>query len=129
MKKFNSIIQLIIITVVLFATSSALAQTGNGMSSPEAMASQQTKYIAEQLKLEGQQVKDLNEINLLYAQQMNELGRRSSGENSKSEVEALKRSHSNKIRSLLSSEKYREYLALQKKEDEKEKQLEKKMKN
>jgi len=124
MKKLNSTFQLIFIAVVLFTTSKAQAQSGNGMTSPEAMASQQTKYIAEQLKLEEQEVKDLKEINLLYAQQMNELGRKSSGENSKNEVEALKRSHSNKIRSLLSSEKYREYLALKQKQEKMEEEKE-----
>lgn len=118
MKKLNSIFQLSLIAVILFSAGNIQAQMQNsGATSPEAMASQQTKYIAKQLKLEGQQIKDLKEINLLYAQQINELSTKSSGENSKNEIEALKRSHSNKIRSLLSSEKYREYLALEKKQD------------
>ena len=119
MKILNSIIKFSFIAVVFFVAGSMQAQMQNsGATSPEAMASEQTKYLAKQLQLEGKQVKDLEEINLMYAQQFIELRKKGTDDNSKSDIEALKRSHSNKMRSLLSSEKYREYLALKSKEED-----------
>lgn len=119
MKNLISIIKLNLITVIFLIAGSMQAQMQNsGATSPEAMASEQTKYLAKQLQLEGKQVKDLEEINLMYAQQVIELRKKGTDDNSKNDIEALKRSHSNKMRSLLSSEKYRKYLALKSKEED-----------
>lgn len=87
--------------------------------SAEAMANQLTRNEVEVLKLDAKEAKDLKQINLMYAERMMEL-RKTSATQNKTEVEALKRSHSQKIKSLLSSEKYQAYLAL--KEDEKKKE-------
>lgn len=119
MKNLISIIKLNLITAIFLIAGSMQAQMQNsGATSPEAMASEQTKYLAKQLQLEGKQVKDLEEINLMYAQQFIELRKKGTDDNSKNDIEALKRSHSNKMRSLLSSEKYRKYLALKSKEED-----------
>jgi hypothetical protein len=110
---------MVLATFLLFQNISAQVQTAMA-TSPEAMAQQQTKYEASALNLDSKQAKDLGEINLLYAQQMMELRKKAANENTKNEVEALKRSHSNKIRSLLSSDKYKQYLALKKEDAKKE---------
>ena len=101
---------------VFFSIQTVEAQVQTAMAtSPEAMAQQRTKYEAAELKLDAKQAKSLGEINLLYAQQMMELRKKASNEGTKDEVEALKRSHSNKIRSLLNSRQFQQYLALDKK--------------
>ena len=122
MKNLNSIFKLsLIIGIFLIANNIQAQEQYAKTNSAEAVASQQTKYLAEALKLEGEQIKDLEQINLLYAKQIENLRKKASSDNSKTDIEALKRSHTNKIRSLLSSEKYQEYLALKKKEEEVEK--------
>lgn len=93
-------------------------------SSVENMANRQTKYEVQQLKLDAKEAKSLGQINLLYAQQLVQLRKQNASESKKSEVEALKRSHSQKIRSLLSSEKFQEYLALKENEQKKKKKSE-----
>ena len=119
MKKLNTIIKLNFIVAIFFITGNMQAQVQSvKTSSPEAMASEQTKYLAKKLNLEGKQVKDLEEINLIYAKQVIELRKKGTDDNSKNDIEALKRSHSNKMRSLLSSKKYRKYLALKSKQED-----------
>lgn len=67
--------------------------------------------------MDAKELKDLNQINRAYNREMKKLNRKSSV-NREKDVEALKRSHSLKIKSLLSSEKYRNYLEMKKKEEE-----------
>ena len=115
MKKVKSLLNLGFALVAFFAFQNIEAQVQTAMStSPEAMATQQTKYEASALNLDSKQAKNLGEINLMYAQQMMEIRKKASNENSKDEIEALKRSHSNKIRSLLGSQQFQKYLALKK---------------
>jgi hypothetical protein len=115
MKKVKSLLNLGFILVAFLAFQNVEAQVQTAMStSPEAMASQQTKYEAAALNLDSKQAKSLGEINLMYAQQMMEIRKKASNENSKNEIEALKRSHSNKIRSLLGTQEFQKYLALKK---------------
>ena len=116
METLKKIFQFSFITAIFFLSGNMRAQLpSEKTSSSQATVIRQTDYIAKQLKLEGKQIKDLEQINLLYAQQLSELRQKGGNGNSKTEIEALKRSHSNKIRSLLSSDKYQEYLALKKK--------------
>lgn len=122
MKTLKSTLQIGFILMFFFLAGNVQAQVQSAMSSsPEAMASQQTKYEADQLQLDAKEAIDLAQVNLLYAQQMTALRKKANDESSKTEIEALKRSHTNKIRSLLSSEKYRKYLELKKMEDDAEK--------
>jgi flagellar biosynthesis component FlhA len=111
--------------VFLLATQTQAQVQYAKATSPEAMANQQTKYEAKELKLDSKQAQDLGKINLFYAQKMIELRKQANSENTKDEVEALKRTHSQNIRSLIGSEKYQNYLALKKKESEAEKEAEK----
>ncbi len=117
MKRLKALLNFGLIMGILFAFQNTEAQVQTAVStSPEAMATQQTKYEASALDLDSKQAKDLGEINLMYAQQLMELRKKATNENTKSEIKALKRSHSNKIRSLLGSQQFQKYLAL-KKED------------
>ena len=89
-------------------------------TSAEAMANQLTRFEVDQLKLDAKEAKDLKEINFLYAESLLELRKKAGKENSKTEEKALRRSHNLKIRSILSSEKYQQYLTLkrEKRKDE-----------
>lgn len=123
MKSLKSLLQFgFVFSFLLLSTTMTAQNQTPRATSAEAMANQLTRYEVEQLKLDAKEAKDLKEINLLYADRILELRKKASGENNKTEEEALKRSHSQKIRSILSSEKYQQYLALKKKEEaEKEK--------
>ncbi|NBC57278.1 MAG: hypothetical protein GVY05_03190 [Bacteroidetes bacterium] len=108
----------------LFSFNLSLAQVQyEKTNSADAMAERMTKYEVQQLNLDAKEAESLGQINLLYAQQMVAIRKQNASNNNKSEIEALKRSHNQKIRSLLSSEKFQKYLAL--KEDEEKKTPEK----
>lgn len=117
--QFLSKIGFVLAIFLMSSQVSAQGQTPQATSA-ESMANQLTKYEVEQLKLDAKEAVDLSQINLIYAQRLNELSKKASNENNKNEVEALKRSHNQKVRSLLSSEKYQQYLALKKEEAKKE---------
>lgn len=117
--QFLSKIGFVLAIFLMSSQVSAQGQTPRATSA-ESMANQLTKYEVEQLKLDAKEAVDLSQINLIYAQRLNELSKKASNENNKNEVEALKRSHNQKVRSLLSSEKYQQYLALKKEEAKKE---------
>ncbi|RRO14388.1 hypothetical protein [Flavobacteriaceae bacterium 14752] len=107
----------------LFVFTSAVAQERYAKTrSAKAIAEQQTRFEAEQLELDAKEVKSLGKINLMYTRQLRILQKQAPNQNNKNEIEALKRSHSLKIKSLISSEKYQEYLALKKEKEEKEAQ-------
>jgi len=114
----NSHFGLVLFFFFVFASTQAQEQYAKTRSA-EAIAEQKTRYEVDQLKLDAKEAKDLGEINLMYAQQMQKLQKQASAQNKKREIQALKRSHSLKIKSLISSEKYREYLALQKEQEKK----------
>lgn len=121
MKTFKTLLNISLLSGIFFLTQTLEAQVQTAMStSPEAMAQQQTKYEASALNLDSKEAKDLGEINQLYAQQMSALRKKANDENIKEEIEALKRSHSNKIRSLLGSAQFQKYLALKKDQTQKE---------
>ncbi len=104
----------------VFLISSAVAQERYEKTrSATDIAQQRTSYEVKQLKLDAKEAKSLGEVNLMYAQQMMALQRQAPTQNKKEEIQALKRSHSLKIKSLISSEKYQEYQALQKKQEQK----------
>jgi len=109
---------------IFFITSSvalnAQDQTPRATSA-EVMANELTRFEVDQLKLDAKQAKDLKEINFLYAESLLELRKKAGKENSKTEEKALRRSHNLKIRSILSSEKYQQYLALKREERKEEK--------
>lgn len=121
MKTFEKIIGYCFVLVLLFSAEITFGQQAAQTNTPESTAAQRTKYEAKALQLEAEEAIDLAQINLLYAQQMSELRKKASDANNKDDVEALKRSHTNKIRSILSSAKYQEYLALDKKDKKDEK--------
>lgn len=117
MKTFKTLLKLGIACSMLFTSANVLAQLQTPeASSAEAMANNLTKYETDELKLDAKEATDLAQINLIYAQRLQEIRKKNSSNNSKNEIEALKRSHSQKVKSLLSSEKYQQYLALKKKE-------------
>lgn len=92
------------------------------VSSAQNMANQLTRNEVKSLSLNEKEAKDLKEINLMYTRQLQKLNRTSNAD--RKDIEALKRSHSLKIKSLLSSEKYRKYLELKEQEQKKEKDKE-----
>lgn len=110
---------LALILALIFSPLTAQIQYEKA-NSAESMANEKTKYEVKKLELDAKEAKSLGQINLMYAKQMQELKRKTSL-NNKSEVEALKRSHSQKIKSLLSSEKYRKYLELNKEKGKEQK--------
>ncbi|MBS3738160.1 hypothetical protein [Mesohalobacter halotolerans] len=104
----------------LFIFNLSLAQVQyEKTNSADAMAERMTKYEVQQLNLDAKEAESLGQINLLYAQQMVAIRKQNASNNNKTEIEALKRSHNQKIRSLLSSEKFQKYLALKEDEDKK----------
>lgn len=121
-KNFNSI--LVLFFILLFSSSMAQVQYEKTQS-VEAIANERTKYEAKKLELDAKETESLGQINLLYTEQMMALKKQKASQNNKSEIKALKRSHSQKIKSLLSSEKYRKYLDLNKEKGKKEKKLKK----
>lgn len=123
-KFFNS--GLVLLFILLFSSSMAQVQYEK-TKSVEAIASERTKYEAKQLELDAEEVESLEQLNLMYTERMMALKKQTNSQNNKSEIEALNRSHSQKIKSLLSSEKYRKYLALKREEkkDKEQKKLEK----
>lgn len=125
MKTLKTIHQLGLMSFVFLVFGHVQAQQAAMSTSPETMANQQTKYEAAELKLDAKEAIDLAQVNLLYAQQMIQLRNKASEESSRNEIEALKRSHSNKIRSLLSTDKYRKYMELKKMDDNLDKKKDK----
>ncbi|WP_157594934.1 hypothetical protein [Psychroflexus tropicus] len=91
-------------------------------TSVEAMANQLTRYEVDQLKLDAREAKDLKKINMIYAESLLDLRKKAGKENTITQERALRRSHNLKIRSILSSKKYQEYLALKQRDAEDEKE-------
>jgi hypothetical protein len=122
MEFLKSVTKLGFVFVILLLSSEMTAQDQTPRAtSAESMANRLTRYEVDQLKLDAKEAKDLKEINFLYAERLLDIRRKAGRENSKrEEEEALKRSHSLKIRSILSSEKYQQYLALKKEDDNEE---------
>jgi hypothetical protein len=122
MEFLKSVTKLGFVFVILLLSSEMTAQDQTPRAtSAESMANRLTRYEVDQLKLDAKEAKDLKEINFLYAERLLDLRKKAGRENSKrEEEEALKRSHSLKIRSILSSEKYQQYLALKKEDDNEE---------
>lgn len=92
------------------------------------IAGNQSEYSIDELELDDIKAKTLKSVNDSYIDRMKQLMKKGSGA-SREDVEALKRSHNLKIRSILSVEEYEKYLLLQaKKRKEKEAASEKSMK-
>ncbi len=124
--KSIKILQTGLILFFSFIISTSIAQVQyEKTQSVESIANERTQYEAKKLELDAKEAKSLGQINLMYTQQLMELKKQYATQDNKSEIEALKRSHSQKIKSLLSSKKYRKYLELSKEKNEKEEKFKK----
>jgi hypothetical protein len=122
--KFSKSISTLGLTFVFFLLSfvmTAQDQTPRA-TSVESMANQLTRYEVDQLKLDAREAKDLKKLNMIYAESLLDLRKKAGKENNITQERALRRSHNLKIRSILSSKKYQEYLALKQQEAEGEKE-------
>lgn len=110
MKKLNSFIKITTFLLVLSFTFTANAQIDEKANSSQ-IADNDTDFVVSELDLDATKAKDLKSINAAYSAKMKELMNKGSGASEK-EIEALKRSHTNKIRTILDVEEYEKYLLM-----------------
>jgi hypothetical protein len=110
MKNIKTILKLTTFVLAVSLSFSAKAQIDEKATSVQ-IADSNTDFVVSELDLDATKAKDLKSINEAYANKMRELMSRGTGASEK-EVEALKRSHTNKIRSILDVEEYEKYLLM-----------------
>lgn len=125
MKTLKSLLKITTFLIILCFTFTTQAQ--NEKTNSAQIAGNQTEYSIDELELDDVKAKDLKSINDAYSAKMKELMKKGSGASEK-EIEALKRSHTNKIRSVLNVEEYEKYLLLQAKIRKEKEAAEKSMK-
>lgn len=111
MTTLKSIIKLTFFMLVLGIAFTNNAHAQNEKATSPQIAGNQTDFIVNELDLDASKAKDLKSINDAYSDKMKELMKKGSGA-SEDEIEALKRSHNNKIRSVLDIEEYEKYLLM-----------------
>lgn len=127
MKSIKTILKLTTFVLVFCMSFTANAQ-GYEKTNSAQIAANDTDFFVNELDLDATKAKDLKSINDVYTAKMQELMRKGSGASEK-EIEALKRSHTNKIRSILDIKEYEKYLLLQAKKRKEKEAKEKSMKS
>jgi len=111
MKSLKSIFKLAPFVLVLCLAFNTNTIAQNEKATSPQIAGNQTEFIINELDLDAAKAKDLKSINDAYSDKMKQLMKKGSGA-SEEEIEALKRSHTNKIRSVLDIEEYEKYLLM-----------------
>lgn len=111
MTTFKSISKVIFFMFVLGIAFTIDVHAQNEKATSPQIAGNQTDFIINELELDDTKAKDLKSINDAYSDKMKQLMKKGSGA-SEDEIEALKRSHNNKIRSVLDIEEYEKYLLM-----------------
>lgn len=108
LKTFFNLVCIVFVLSLIFNTN---ANAQNEKASSAQIAGNQAEFIVNELDLDATKAKDLKSINDAYSAKMKELMKKGSGASEK-EIEALKRSHTNKIRSVLDIKEYEQYLLM-----------------
>ena len=128
MKTLNSFIKVASFVLVLSFVFTSNAQVQYEKTNSAQIADNETDFIVNELDLDATKAKDLKSITDAYSAKMRELMRKGTGASEK-EIEALKRSHNNKIRSVLDVEEYEKYLLMKAKMRKEKEAKDKKMKS
>jgi len=127
MKTIKTVLNITMFLFVLSLSVNVNAQIDEKANSAQ-IADNNTDFIVNELDLDATKAKDLKSINEAYSAKMKELMRKGSGA-SEDQIEALKRSHNNKIRSVLDVEEYEKYLLMKAKMRKEKEASDKKMKS
>lgn len=111
MKTIQNFLKAAAFLLVMSLTFTTQAQVQYEKTNSAQIADLNTDFVVSELDLDATKAKDLKSVNDAYSAKMKELMRKGSGASEK-EIEALKRSHSNKIRSILDVDEYEKYLLM-----------------
>jgi hypothetical protein len=115
-------------TFILLLSLTFTTQAQNEKTNSAPIAGNQSDYSIDELELDATKAESLKAVNQAYTDKMKQLMRKGSGA-SKDEIEALERSYSSKIKSILDIEEYEKYLLLQAKIRKEKEAKEKSMKS
>jgi hypothetical protein len=102
----------ITITLLLCAAAVLAQMEGLRNSTPSQRARLQTAFMHRKLNLSPQQVKQVQKINLKYAEQMDPIIHGNEGKFKKArQAEAINEAKDNELKTVLSEEQYQTYLA------------------